>query len=603
MMRSVHALPCLPLLLFLTPGCTGRYLLGNEHQDSSAGASSINGDAGAGGSFAGSAGDGAALSGSAGALAGSASVSGSAGNTNGGSSTSGGTSGSAGDANGGRTSGGTGGGAGAGPVTHGRWLASETFVSSSSTQTELSLVDLSDPNADPIVLDSTAGSINAFSNDGRWLLYNHFRGNQLTELYLVDLTGDLPLEPQLVLTTGSSMPCRWAQDSSRVACIEDPSSTDAIGNVVAFDTSGATPGPRVLIGSVLPQSAEAPTGGERELAFLDKDNLVYSYGANDFARVTWKDQTPSAPTQLGLGGGTIVQQSPDGRLVVKRINPNYPLGTVLVDVRLGQATVLDSSSALGVSGDFEAGYGIRAPAAGESGSGTYLYDWVSGTQLTEVGQEPVVPGRGTFTFAGTFVGHTLVRTKGDQVVVVDISASGFTEQVVPGAYSSVNDLELDPTGTWLYIGTSELDAQQHPIVSSIDHWLSHITASGPSEAQSVAQGYAAGRVTFSPNGHWLMLSGYDSTLTTVGTFQLFDLADPAQIKTYTIDLPFSWADVGWSDDSRYLSFIGGEIEGQSRPLYVVDASAPTQAPRLITTCGSGSLSPTPACPALAAFQP
>jgi hypothetical protein len=153
----------LPLCLLTALGCEGRYVLGNVHQN----------DVDSGGS------GGNALSGPGGSNA----ASGATGNSGGS---------SAAGASGGSSDAGAGGTGGSAPVSRSRWLASETFISSASTQTELSLVDLQNPQADPIVLDSQSGFAESFSGDGRWLVYDAGRSSTQADVYLLNLAGDRP---------------------------------------------------------------------------------------------------------------------------------------------------------------------------------------------------------------------------------------------------------------------------------------------------------------------------------------------------------------------------------------------------------------------------
>ena len=583
-MRSAHFLP---LFLVITLGC-GRYRLDHPAQASVGGTTAVSHDDAGSGGRGGAAQDAAGSSGEAGASpSGGASASGEAGadSTDGG------------DA-------GMGGSAGSNATEHDRWLASETFVSSSSAQTALSLVDLTDPDADPVLLAGAAGSISAFSGNGRWLLYASHRDDHNSDVYLVDLSRKPPFKPQFVLITGPNVPCKWAPDSSSVACIVDLAGADAPpASVRSFDTSGAVPGPAIVVGMLPAKSAGAATNAERELTFLDRDNLVFSYGANDFARATLHGSIPVQLQTLGFGGGTIAEQAPDGRLLIKRVDSHYPLGSVLADFRAGQAEVIDPSLALAVSSDFSTAYALQPPAVGDTGGGTYLYYSISGTHLALAGTEAAVPGRPTFSFSSVFVGNRTVHMQGERVVVVSIGAVSAVDQVVPGNYDNVNDLEVDPTGTWLYIGSGQFDAQQKPIAATAKQWLSRLLPDGPAEAQLIGQGYAVGNIQFAPNGQRLVLSGYDTKSALPVAFWLYDLEDAAHITGQQLDLPLNWSDTRWSPDSTYVSFIGGAPGAQVRPLYVVDARLPAAPPRLITQCGAGSTSPSPACPAAATFQP
>ena len=586
-MRNAHFFP---LFLIITLGC-GRYQLDRRGHGSRGGTAAVSDDdAGSGGQGrtepGGASGAGASADGGAGEVGGASAM---------------------GDAGAGGNDGGDagmGGSAGSVAAEPHRWLESETFVSSSSTQTALSLVDLTNPDAAPVLLSGAVASIGAFSGNGRWLLYASRRDDQNSDVYLVDLSRKLPFNPQLVLTTGASVPCKWAPDSSSVACIVDLAGADPLSaSVRSIDTSGTVPGPAIVVGLLLPKSAGAATSAERELTFLDRDNLVFSYGANDFMRSTLHGPIPVQLHTLGFGGGTIVRQAPDGRLLIKRVDANYPLGSLLADFHADQAQVIDPSVALALSSDFSAAYALQPPATGETGGGTNVYYSISGTHLALAGSAAVAPARATFSSDGVFVGNQTVHMVGERVFTTRIGTASVVEQEVPGSYANVNDLEVDPTGAWLYIGSAEFDAQQHPIAATAKQWLSRLQASGPGAAQLIGQGYAVGNIRFAPNGQRLVLSGYDTKSATPVAFWLYDLADDAHITGQPLDLPLNWSETRWSADSTFVSFIGGAPNMQSRPLYVVDARTPTAPPRLITQCGGGATSPSPACPAVATFQP
>ena len=496
-------------------------------------------------------------------------------------------------------------------VSRTRWLASATFVSSASSQTALSLVDLAQPEADPIVLDSQSGRGAVFSGDGRWLLYETVRSTEQVNLYLVDTAREKPGTPQLLLNTrpsfrGSTAPCQWAPDSSRLACLRDTGTADApASTVVSFDTSQAELGPEVSIGP-----------GERDLTFLDRDTLVYGYGADDFARVEWHGQTLSDPQPLGVGGGYIVQQSQDrARALINRSASATAVDLALLDFRLGQAQALDlptpiAGTSLSLSTRFDAAFIVEPTATGDAGLGFYTYYAVNGVQLKQVGHEPI-EATVSFAYYGS-AGSSLVRSNGSQVFMDTVANATVTEQLVPGDYQSearkVIRLEIDPAGTWIYISTAQLDDQSHPIEASAEHWLSRVGASGPAPTQLIGQGYLiqndSNTVLFSPNSQRLLLHGYNGYphQDIPAAFRWFDLSDPAQIKSYSLDLPFSWGNASWSADSSYISIIGGKLGINSRPLLVVDALAPNEAPRQIVSCDSNP-APLPGCPGAAIFQP
>ncbi len=587
----------LPLFLVSALGCEGRYVLGDLHENpnggsSNGGASGKAGSESTGGSHAGNTAAGGAGSSGAGSSGGSS--------ANGGSSGASGSAGS-GDAGAGGA-GGTGGTGGTGGVVSGRWLASQTFVSTSSMQTALSLIDLQNPGAMPVVLETQSGFPDSFSPNGRWFLYYSYLGDSAVNIYLVDLAGQRPGQPQLLFTNGLNLPCRWTADSSRLACIHDRGqANDAVRQVVFFDASGASVGSMTPIGEVPPKSTGAAVGSERELLFLDRDHLVYSYGGHDFARITWHGEQIGAPELLGLGGGTVIRQSPDGaRVLVKGTDSESP-SSFLADLMRGQVQPLDANLGIGVSDSFEVAYGTKPAPNGSDSSAIGVYFTLNGVELTEQGESSIAAGQPKYP-TNTFVGRRIVRTKGQQALLATIRDNGVVEQIVAGEYANITELDIDPTGSWLYIGTTQLDVQQQPIAATGKEYLSQLTADGPTPAQLVAEGYAVGGVHFAPDGQRLMLDGYTGGSEPVA-FQLLDLRDPKHITSTALDLPLNWSDTGWSADSSRLSFIGGAPSLQSRLLYIVNALSPSDTPRLVVQCGAGSSSELPSCPNIATFQP
>src|SRR5262249_30830063 len=148
-------------------------------------------------------------------------------------------------------------------VSRTRWLASTTFVSTVSTQTALSMVDLQYPEAEPVLIENQSAIPVGFSPDGHWYLYSSYRATSSSgqtnqyDVYLVNTAGDKPGQRQFLLTT-FWWACEWAPDSSKVACFKD---TDAAGGtttqLVYFDTKQALVSPEMSVGTVPPRSAGA----------------------------------------------------------------------------------------------------------------------------------------------------------------------------------------------------------------------------------------------------------------------------------------------------------------------------------------------------------
>jgi len=579
----------LPLILAALLGCDGRYDLGNV-KASNGGSSGTDGSSGNGsaasspGGTSASAGNGGNASGSSGVGAGAAGVgaAGAGGSASGGSGGSAGTSGSAGAS-------GSAGSAGNGSKS---WLAVMSFASSASTETALSFYDLGDPSAAAIVVadgnvtvDPSHGD--GFSPDGHWFLYRVYQ-NPDDEVYAVNVNG-APSAPIDLGTTAPANPCRWSPDASLFACVLGKSSAPADGRIEAFLDPGNAP-PQVI------------TRGRQALAFIDPDTMVFDApDANDLEAVRRSHSLFGSPTLLGSGGGLIVQQSPDlKRGLIKSTDPTAAAGSFLIDFTTAATRAIDGNLAFSLAPSFATGFATK-PDAATVGATDYVYYAIDGISIDEVGRDAeLVAPRGTNPSSQLF-DHTLVRMSGEQVLVVNIAATNASEHVVPGAIDHVNTFALAPTEQWLYIGAWEFDAQNQAIQASGKLWLSHLGGAGPENAQLLDSGFVGSNAYFSPDGRFLVVHGYATQAPAPVEFRLFDLQNVPPTE-YTLDVPTNWAFTNWSADSRYLTFIGGSPVTGARPLYLVDAFAPTSAPSLLMSCGP-SRPATPTCPSSTYFQP
>ncbi len=583
-----------PLILSALCGCDGRYDLGNQQNPNggtsgSAGSSGNSGQATSGGTnangSAGSAGNGGQRGGSGGA-------SGSAGSANGGNAGSLGGSGASGSA-----------GAGGSPIITGRspWLMSTSFLSSTSTSTAITLLDLDDPNAQPITLGGGSAHLepdwgDGFSPDGRWILYRVYDTPNY-DLYLTRVGANAGT-PTPLGTNAVQNPCHWAPDSQRLACILGSIATDAGTQLVYFDTSGESVGPKITVGP-----------GERDLTFVDADTLVYGSSTDDFSRIRWQDGTLGMPETLHVGGGLIVQRSPDGTRGFLKITDTgtsvgATTGATLVDFTTAATTAVDAHLAFSLAPSFTSGFADKADPATDPASTDYLYYAIDDVSINPVGTDAMEGPARAANPALAFAGRTLVRMRGDRLLVANITDTGVSEALVPGDYQNVNVFALDPTGQFLYFGSWTYDPNSitgEPLEASGQLWLSRLGSSGPETPQLVGSGFAGSTATFSPNGRFLLVSPMDDQYPTALPFLLFDLTT-SKLEPTTLDIPFDWAFVNWSPDSTRISLIGGDPATQQRSEYVVDALAPNAAPRLIMSCPPPNSS-TLTCASSADFQP
>lgn len=586
-----------PLIVATLFGCDGRYDLGNQQTqiDNSSGSG---GSAGRGGSSpvnqGGSAGAsvGGAAAGTAGSdVGGAPGTAGSSGNA--------GTSGNASTGGNGGTSGNAGssgsGGSGGGTITGTRsWLAVMSFVSTTSSETGLRFVDLNDPASTPqvvaddlIVVDPSLGD--GFSPDGRWYVYRIYK----TPNYEVNIVhvGDELGTPQVLGTTSTTGPCRWAPDSSNIVCATVPT-----GN---HDPRDANIQVSYTSGDGMVQTYPYAVG-KPEFVFLGSESLVYAapYEEGTHHFISTNYNLPLL-VNVGTADGLIVQQSPDLlRGFVKGIDTDSP-GSFLINFVNGNMGVVDGKIAFSLAPSFATGFGVK-PNATDATATDYVYYAIDGVSLNQVGTDTAAQSPHGTNPSSQLFDHTLVHMNGDHVEVVNIGTTGVTATSVPGDLADVNAFALAPNEQWIYAGSWQF-GDGGAVDSSGKLWLSHIGADGPETAQLVDSGFIGSTAIFSPDSRFLVVHGYAPQSSAPVPFRLFDLQSSPP-KKYTLDTPTNWAYASWSPDSTHLSFIGGDPTTSMRPLYVVDARNPTAAPRLIITCGPGTAT-TPICPISAYFQP
>lgn len=476
-----------------------------------------------------------------------------------------------------------------------RWLAYRTFVSSASTQTLLHLVDLTRPEASPIEVERQHAIAIAYSPDGRWLTYQSWRSKTETLFFLVDVSAAAPGEPRLLFQAEASRPCAWSPDSRRLACIRE---TDADSEVVAFDTSGRTPGPAVELGAFAPGAH--PLDG---VFWSDADTLVFP-GRGALTRVRFRDGG-SDRTSIGAPGGAIVRLTPDGRrALVTGIRDYDPASRGaespsfrLVDLESGASGALDARRSWSFSENLD--------AAVASDEGARHYYRIAGTQAvlattvaTETSPEPWSREWQRPAYRQHWLGSRAVEMRGDRPVVVTIGEQGITEEIVPGDFTSVRNVRPSPDGALLYIETGELDASNRPLDAAAGHWMSRVVDGHPGPAARFASGYATaglGSIAFSPSSKRLLLHGDRSHVQGAearARFQLYDL-EGADILERPLDVSLRSGSAVWSSDSSYLSIVGGDR--RIRTSFVVAVSGAAPGLRELFTCDSNP-APLPGCP-------
>lgn len=489
------------------------------------------------------------------------------------------------------------------------WLASATFSSSATSQYVLSLIDLEAPEREGVLVEGDANHPFIFSPNGEWVLYGKARSSEQRDLYLLNTASSKLLDPVFLLTAPVSATCTWAPDSSKLACLKDTRTQEDLRlTLVTFEVHAQTVGPE--------RSIDFATGN---LMFLDGDTLIYAdskAGASvgespEFARVRFEHGTPSEPEALGVEAGYISQQCREGaralvRRTAERDGTTYQYDE-LVDFDTGRATPLPHVSAqLDDACESAVGYELLE-SSGPEPFMEYSYYSVRGTTLEKVARVQV-PGLPRFlppvipTWIVQVAGNTSARQGGDQVVVTTIEEERAIDRVVPGDYQDVAAFAIDRAARWLYIQTVARDEPSGAAdPSTARHWLSRVSAGVPAPAELIGEGYLVSAADFSPDGTRLALSGYDSTSTTPVSYHLWDLTSD-RVTDHSLEIPFNWAEVTWSFDSSFISYLGGNPIERARQLYIVDALRPTAPPRLIVECSSNPAE-APGCPGMVLFQP
>lgn len=470
-------------------------------------------------------------------------------------------------------------------VTRVRWLATQTFPSSASTQTLLSLTDLLEPDAETTRIESQSAHGIAFSPDGRWLIYNSFRSLEEVDWYAVDTAAATPSERTFLLTNAYMSGCSWAPDGSKLVCHEP---SDGAGELVYFDATGSEMG-----------SAQPLTSANR-FHWVDGNTLVAASDSGPYSRMSWDAGVPSEPVPLGVSGLAIVRQSSDGRRAIATADGSDGAQRLLLDLQTGESSPLPESPALTFSDDFAVAVSLE-PSEQDPDIATYSFYSVSGLSWSLVGETVAThhvkyaPGRLPLE------GHRLVLVKGSQVSVAVIDESGFDELVVPGDFGEVRSVAQSSTGRWLYIETGQRNAFGTLFLpETIEHWLSRVEVEEP--ARLLAAEFVSGSPAFSPDGQYFRLNGYDSYSDVAVPFYLFDLRDPEQTQDHVLDIPLSWAETNWSSDSSFVTFLGGSPTLTKRILFAVDVLAPAAPPRTIFECSSNP-APLPGCPNIPVLQP
>ncbi len=489
-----------------------------------------------------------------------------------------------------------------GPRT--RWLAQRTIVSVTTPQTLLHLIDLERPERPPIEVERQSASSVVYSPDGRWLSYQSRRGEEETHLYIVDVSGDNPSQPRLLLESVRGRPCAWSPDSKKLACIRqsDPSA-GASAAVVYFDTSQAMPGSAVDIGSFASNAHFLDN-----VFWSDSETLVFPTDGM-LTKVRWSGGVAGHPMALGAPGGAILRLSPDGRRAlvtgIRDYDPAY-LGDQLpsfriVDLEAGTSTPLPSHRSWSFSESLD--------AAIASDPGARHYYRIADDRIVAVATLPGGAAAPPWSrewqrsaYRDLWLGSRAVELRDGRPVVVTIAEDTLGEEAVVGDFTNVQHLRPSPDGTRLYIGSALLDDEKRPIDATATHWLSRIVDGHPQPAVQFASGYATGgpaSISFSPSSRKLLLhgdhDGHGAPDAPVA-FRLYELSGQ-DIQERHLDLQLRWAASRWSNDSSYLSIIGAS---KARTSFVVDTSDGQKSVRQLFTCNS-TPAPVPGCPDDATF--
>jgi Putative Ig domain len=444
-----------------------------------------------------------------------------------------------------------------------RWLAYETFQSSSSTRTAVFVVDYTKTDLDPIpLMDDVSEPHYAFSPDGRWLEIITAAGATKANRYFVDISSEKLKDLRLLGTTEYEQYDAWSPDSTKLAYTEQKGDRRELKYV---DVSGGTFSAPVTVAEVGSWPVFWPSAG----------TLVYAGLSGSTQIVRWNGAGFGAPETLDIPIKTLPPISPLGDRALFSGDTNEYW---LVDFNTLKFAKLPSASWT-ISPTFE------VALESDLGRTHYSLHRVQGTDigaafpLTDAVPYPPY----SWARAHPWIGWGTA----DRVDLAAVDPSAVTVSQVPGDYAPLS---------YPWSGAFLSDDSQLVIRQGGSLWLSRISAGMPATAV---------KLTDAPDVADFTVSGNAPLLTTHSDkradMRIFDERASGSSKPRVVDVGGNSYVQSWSFDSSHIAyFVHGQPWG--RALYLLDISDPNSQPRLLASCNmSGGAHP--GCPAAAQFQP
>jgi hypothetical protein len=477
-------------------------------------------------------------------------------------------------------------------VTRGRWLAIQTFLGSASSQELMVMQDMLDPSAPLVTIDDWIAPHGwGFSPDGSRFSYIHWQDTTTGDLLVLDMSGDELGEPVFLGEVPSVGDCSWSPDSTRIVCSDYGSSER---HVVYFDLAQSNPAPVELL-------AQTGSGiawvGDSTFAYNDVDGELMLVDAS---------LADTAPVATGLVGRLYQVSSQYDRALVVLVEEGAVTGWTLLDLKTLEHFTFPGQDDVQSSPSFQSAVAATyGPSATDPAKYTYYTLGSTGvSNVTVRATREALPTNleySTKWLTGQYAAERYLELRDGIPSLTTIHTNGIETSQCPGELPEISSLSFSPDGNWIAFSSIE-EPSSYPSVYS--WWVAQVVDGVIQPPTQLEPPIVGANLQFSPDSSKLVVTGYDPYADSLDPVPivLYDLSNPSSIEQYTLDLPYSWAGSGWSNDSSYVAFIGGAEAQSARPLYVVDALAPEQEPRLIITANTNP-APAPGCPMAFAFQP
>ncbi|MBN2192438.1 MAG: hypothetical protein JW751_06445 [Polyangiaceae bacterium] len=470
-----------------------------------------------------------------------------------------------------------------------RWMYAAAFPSSASSQVLILIQDLLNEGSPIVTLDAWTRGGRGFSPDGRWLYYDH-RRDTMTEIFVIDTSGDKLGDPISLGEVTGSPSCSWSPDSTQLACAAY-ATTEV--RIMVFDPSRSGTAPVEYLAA----AGRPPSWvGDRTFAYTDL--------AEEIQLVDMSDAAIEPPAATGVLGKLHQVGTGGDRAVVERV----PEDTTTIEWGLMDLATF-AHGALPVHDGWVFSPSLEAAVAADFGASaaepaTYFYYALDGIRAELLGTREVAEPENSYRSgspSGKFAGKRFFELRNGIPAVTAFDAADLTTILYADELPEVDELTASPDGRWLAFRRAgalpnDPDAGTWWIARVLDDSIEPATALEPTAVGAYLR--------FSPDSSKVIVVGHDTygAQDVAQPAMLHDLSSPSGIAQHPLALPYDRSIAGWSSDSSYVGFLGTDPLRSARALYVVDALDPGLAPRLVLSCSSNPAS-LPGCPMGFGFQP